>query len=136
MSHSITDLYLFLHECLTLPISWLLMCNHLMVSIFYICSFANNFSDSSFDYNKLEEKLEAQTRIYLDKYYDDALTSDKVKITRNVLRVYDLDVILMDDKGRECSGYSVAYKSKAVVNVKAYISCKKYVTEGYDEYEK
>lgn len=108
----------------------------LMVSIFYICSFANNFSDSSFDYNKLEEKLEAQTRIYLDKYYDDALTSDKVKITRNVLRVYDLDVILMDDKGRECSGYSVAYKSKAIVNVKAYISCKKYVTEGYDEYEK
>ena len=85
-------------------------------------------------YEKLEEKLENQAQVYLNDYYDEDLNSDYVTITRSTLRAFDLDISLLDNDGDACSGYVMANKSKAKVNIKAYISCDKYTTDGYESW--
>lgn len=106
------------------------------IAIFYIVSLYNEFEveASTSNYYRLEEKLETQASIYLDKYYDEILTSDPVTITRSILNAYNLDTSLMDPKGDACTGYVRAYKTRGNTEIIGYISCKNYVTEGYEEW--
>ncbi|MBE6154329.1 MAG: hypothetical protein E7163_01970 [Firmicutes bacterium] len=104
-----------------------------LVYILYGTFERNTISDN---YISLEEKLEKQTLIYLNDYYDEDLTSDKITITRSVLKSYDLDISLLDSKGNACSGYTVAYKTKGIVHTDAYIKCDGYMTEGYEDWRK
>lgn len=109
-----------------------------LIASYYIYVFLNSYNIESTvnNYSLLEEKLEEQTKIYLNDYYDEVLTSDKLTITRSVLKSYNLDVILEDSDGNSCSGYAVAYKTKGIVNVDGYIKCKDYITLGYEDWRK
>jgi hypothetical protein len=110
----------------------------LLVAVFYISSMYNNFDMEvkKTDYSVLESNLEKQTLIYLNDYYDEMLTSEEITISRSVLRSYNLDVVLEDNKGNSCSGYAKAYKTHGKVYTKAYIKCNGYMTEGYEEWRK
>ncbi len=108
----------------------------LIVAIFFIyrlyADMGNEFNNDY--YVSMEEDLERNALIYLEDYYNDTLTSDEVTIATEVLEQYDLGVILSDSMGRDCSGYVVASKSMGKTNVKGYISCSNYTTEGYEEW--
>lgn len=106
----------------------------LFVAIFYIFTLYNELDKeiSSNYYSSLEHDLEASAEIYLNDYFDGVLTDEKITISRNVLRLYDLDVTLKDKNGNLCSGYVVANKDA----IKGYISCDEYTTEGYEEWRK
>lgn len=108
----------------------------LCVSIYFIYIFYNSFDKEmkSNYYEGLENNLEYQTTIYLNDYYDEALTSDKITISRSVLRSYDLDIELKDKHEKACSGYVTANKSMGKTNVDAYIKCENYETKGYEEW--
>ena len=110
----------------------------LLVAVFYISSMYNNFDMEvkKTDYSVLESNLEKQTLIYLNDYYDEMLTSEEITISRSVLRSYNLDVVLEDNKGDSCSGYVKAYKTHGKIYTKAYIKCNEYMTEGYEEWRK
>jgi len=97
-------------------------------------TFEENVRNDNYSY--LEEKLEKQTLIYLNDYYDEDLTSNKITITRSVLRSYDLDISLLDSQGNACSGYTIAYKTKGIVYANAYIKCDGYTTNGYEDWRK
>ena len=108
----------------------------LLIAIYYIYIMYNNF-DKEVNinyYQRLEEKLENQALIYLNEHYDENLMSDKVTINKSVLDAYGLGVSLEDKQGYLCKGYVIANKSKGVINKKAYISCRKYETDGYEEW--
>ena len=108
----------------------------LFIAIYFIYRLYGNLDEgiNTNYYTNLENDLRNQAEEYLNDYYDDTLTSDYITITRNVLKTYDLDVILEDPQGRECSGYVRANKSHAKVNIEAYISCSKYETDGYESW--
>ena len=110
----------------------------LLIAIYYIVSLYNNFGEElkATNYSLLEKRLEDKALIYLNDYYNDMLTSEEVTITRNVLRSYNLDVVLEDNKGDSCSGYVIANKTHGKVYNKAYIKCNGYMTEGYEEWRK
>ena len=110
----------------------------LIIAIYYIVSLYSNFGMEvkETNYNLLEKDLEKQAVIYLNDYYDDLLTNNDITITRNVLRNYDLDIALEDNKGRSCSGHVVAHKTHGEIYAKAYIKCNNYMTEGYEEWRK
>lgn len=110
----------------------------LIIAIYYIVSLYNNFGAEvkTTNYSELEKKLEDQALIYLNDYYDELLTSEDITITRNVLRSYNLDIILEDNKGNSCSGYIMAHKTHGKVYTKSYIKCNDYMTEGYEEWRK
>ena len=108
----------------------------LLVAIYYIASLYSNFESEvkGTNYALLEENLEKQALIYLNDYYDELLTNEDITITRNVLRSYNLDIVLQDNNGKSCSGYVMAHKTHGKVYVKSYIKCDKYVTSGYEEW--
>ncbi|MDE5538998.1 MAG: hypothetical protein K2J20_00755 [Bacilli bacterium] len=84
-------------------------------------------------YQKLEKKLEEQTLVYLNDYYKDTLNSDGIVVTKDDLQNYNLDVTLIDGNGSRChNGYVMASKSRGEIKIKAYISCNKYETLGYE----
>lgn len=107
------------------------------VAIFYIVVLYRNFdldvTPTSY-YNDLERKLENQALVYINDYYNGDLTNEEVIITRQVLRNYDLDIVLSDRNGEACSGYVAISKTHSLIKKKAYISCKNYVTEGYKKW--
>ena len=108
----------------------------LCVAIYFIVVFYNSFEKDITHkyYETLETNLEQQASVYLHDYYDETLTSDKITITRSVLRSYDLDIPLKDKNDNACSGYVVANKSMGKTNIDAYIKCNKYETKGYEEW--
>ena len=74
------------------------------------------------------------TSHYIEDYYDGDLTSDGLTITRSVLRSYDLDVSLVDNKGRACSGYVIASRTHGIDSYQAYLSCPNYTTNDYEDW--
>ena len=94
----------------------------LVIAIYYIYTLYQSLDMevASNNYTELEEKLE--------------LDSTGVTITRSLLRTYDLDVDLEDNKGRACSGYVIAKKSHGEEQIDAYISCPDYTTDGYEDW--
>ena len=74
----------------------------LFVAIFYIMSFYKEMDkDMSRNYYRdLESDLKERAQVYIDDYYDGEF-SGEITITRNVLRLYDLDVHLEDEEGKE-----------------------------------
>lgn len=83
-------------------------------------------------YSNLEEKLEENAIVYLEDYYEGDLNSEGLKITRGMLRSYDLDVELRDKDGHVCAGYVMARRTHGEDDIKAYISCPDYTTEGFE----
>lgn len=110
----------------------------LLVAIYYISALYDNFDKEVkvTNYAELEKNLEKQALIYLNDYYDEILTNDNITITRNVLRSYNLDIILEDNEGKSCSGYVTANKTHGKIYTKSYIKCNNYMTEGYEEWRK
>lgn len=108
----------------------------LVIAIYYIYTLYQSLDMevASNNYTELEEKLEYNANIYLKDYYDKNLDSTGVTITRSLLRTYDLDVDLEDNKGRACSGYVIAKKSHGEEQIDAYISCPDYTTDGYEDW--
>ena len=107
----------------------------LIIAIYYVVSLYRGIGEdvTNSSYYELEKRLENQAKIYLSDYYGANLTSDKVIISRGILRSYNLDVSLVDSFGNACSGYVVAYKTMGIVNVDGYIKCNNYQTIGYEE---
>ena len=107
----------------------------LFVAIFYIMSFYKEMNkDMSRNYYRdLESDLKERAQVYIDDYYDGEF-SGEITITRNVLRLYDLDVHLEDEEGNVCSGYVKAINDDGAIKLNSYIKCPSYVTEGYEEW--
>lgn len=84
-------------------------------------------------YGSLETRLEENANVYLEDYYEDDLNSEGIKITRGMLRSYDLDIELRDQEGHVCAGYVVARRTHGEDEIKAYISCPNYTTEGFED---
>ena len=103
----------------------------LIIAIYYIYTLYSDFDKELGNnyYVSMEEDLKSRASIYLDDYYENELTSKDIVISRNVLKMYDLDMTLKDKNGNLCSGYVVANKDR----IKAYISCEEYVTSGYEK---
>ena len=83
-------------------------------------------------YSNLEEKIEENAIVYLEDYYEGDLNSEGLKITRGMLRSYNLDVELRDKDGHVCAGYVMARRTHGEDDIKAYISCPDYTTEGFE----
>lgn len=84
-------------------------------------------------YSNLEEKLEENAIVYLEDYYEGDLNSEGLKITRGMLRSYDLDVELRDQDDHVCAGYVMARRTHGEDDIKAYISCPDYTTVGFED---
>lgn len=106
-----------------------------LVAIYYIVSMYKEIDIpvSEVSYQDLEKQLEDNTLIYLNDYYTGFLDSDGIIINRSVLKANNLDVALIDSNNNACSGYVYANKTHGVIGVKAYIKCKGYTTNGYEE---
>lgn len=107
----------------------------LFIAIYYILimykdldlNITNNY------YDNLESRLEENATVYLEDYYEGDLNSEGLKITRGMLRSYDLDIELRDKDGHVCAGYVVARRTHGEDDIKAYISCPDYTTEGFED---
>ena len=107
----------------------------LFIAIYYILimykdldlNITNNY------YDNLESRLEENATVYLEDYYEGDLSSEGFKITRGMLRSYDLDIELRDKDGHVCAGYVVARRTHGEDDIKAYISCPDYTTEGFED---
>ena len=107
----------------------------LFIAIYYILimykdldlNITNNY------YDNLESRLEENATVYLEDYYEGDLSSEEIKITRGMLRSYDLDIELRDKDGHVCAGYVVARRTHGEDGIKAYISCPDYTTEGFED---
>ena len=107
----------------------------LFIAVYYIftmykdldLNITNNY------YGNLESRLEENATVYLEDYYEGDLSSEEIKITRGMLRSYDLDVELRDQDGHVCAGYVVARRTHGEDDIKAYISCPDYTTEGFED---
>ncbi len=108
----------------------------LIIAIYFIyklySEIGNEFNDDY--YVKIETNLEKNALIYLEEDYNDILTNDDVTIDAAVLEEYGLGVDMNDKLGKSCSGYIIANKSMGKINVKAYINCSGYETDGYEEW--
>lgn len=107
----------------------------LLLTIYLITSFSKAFYKEArtTDYSKLEKKLENQTLIYLNDYYEGILTNEGMIITKEMLLNNGLDAQIIDNGGFSCDGYAFASKSRGIIMIKPYISCKNYETDGYKE---
>lgn len=107
----------------------------LFIAVYYIftmykdldLNITNNY------YDNLESRLEENATVYLEDYYEGDLSSEGFKITRGMLRSYDLDIELRDKDGHVCAGYVVARRTHGEDDIKAYISCPDYTTEGFED---
>lgn len=107
----------------------------LFIAIYYILimykdldlNITNNY------YDNLESRLEENATVYLEDYYEGDLSSEEIKITRGMLRSYDLDIELRDKDEHVCAGYVVARRTHGEDDIKAYISCPDYTTEGFED---
>ena len=107
----------------------------LFIAVYYILimykdldlNITNNY------YDNLESRLEENATVYLEDYYEGDLSSEGLKITRGMLRSYDLDIELRDKDGHVCAGYVVARRTHGEDDIKAYISCPDYTTEGFED---
>ena len=106
------------------------------IAIYFIYGMYNSLGEEATvgQYKRLEESLENQASIYLSDYFNEALTSTNLIITRNILRSYNLDITLTDTNNNPCSGYVIANKVMGKTNIKGYIRCVNYQTEGYEEF--
>lgn len=106
----------------------------LIIAVYFICILYEDF-DSELNasyYQELEEKLENQAKIFVNEYYNEPLSNDKITITRSVLKNYNLDILLVDKLDNVCSGYVTVYKTHGKENYDGYIKCSKYMTVGYE----
>ncbi len=85
-------------------------------------------------YRDLEEKFEKKSLVYINDYYEEDLMSDGIVITNDILKKYNLNVVLHDKNNNDCKGYVLASKTHGVISTDAYISCKKYETLGYQDW--
>ena len=108
----------------------------LIIAIYYIFTLYQELDkDVTHNYyTDLETELEDSAKVYIEDYYDGALTSDGLTITRSVLRTYDLDVSLEHNRGRACSGYVIASRRHGEDFYQAYVPCANYTTDGYQDW--
>lgn len=108
----------------------------LIIAIYYIFTLYQELDRDVTDhyYTDLETELEDSAKVYIEDYYDGDLTSDGLTITRSVLRTYDLDVSLVDNRGRACSGYVIASRTHGEDFYQAYVSCPNYTTDDYEDW--
>ena len=107
----------------------------LFIAVYYIftmykdldLNITNNY------YGNLASRLEENATVYLEDYYEGNLSSEGFKITRGMLRSYDLDIELRDKDGHVCAGYVVARRTHGEDDIKAYISCPDYTTVGFED---
>lgn len=92
----------------------------------------NNYVDYEY-YEELENKLKNATLSYLNDYKYD-LSSEILKVTSDTL----INLSYLDDfydqfNSNVCVGYSNVYTDVNTnsYNIKAYISCSNYISEGY-----
>ena len=107
----------------------------LVIAIYYVSSIYKDIGEEVTNkyYYQLEDKLKNQVNVYLSDYYGENLTNNKIIVTRSTLRKYNLDISLIDNTGKSCSGYATAYKTVGVTNINAYIKCNNYKTVGYED---
>lgn len=106
----------------------------LFIAIYFIYTMYNSLDgdlNKSY-YEELEQKLENQAQVFVTDYYNEELTSEKLTITRNILKSYNLDIDLVDTNNDACSGYVIAYKQDSKNYIKGYIKCPNYMTDGYE----
>ena len=113
----------------------------LMMCLVLISAFANkvfnnisNEETNSTDYIEIEEKVEQATKKYQQKYYNNILDGDEIKVSLKSLQNEGFIDILKDNKNNICDGYAyiIGKENKVIYNV--YIRCgNEYKTKGFKD---
>lgn len=108
----------------------------LLIAIYFIYVFYYGFNKEyrASYYQELENNLQDQAEVYLNEYYENNLTSEKLTITKDVLESNHLNINLVDKNDHACSGYALAYKTHGKISIEPYIKCPKYETTGYEDW--
>ena len=102
----------------------------LMMCLVLISAFANkvfnnisNEETNSTDYIEIEEKVEQATKKYQQKYYNNILDGDEIKVSLKSLQNEGFIDILKDNKNNICDGYAYIIGKENKVIYNAYIRC-------------
>lgn len=113
----------------------------LMMCLVLISAFANkvfnnisNEETNSTDYMEIEEKVEQATKKYQQKYYNNILDGDEIKVSLKSLQNEGFIDILKDNKNNICDGYAYIIGKENKVICNAYIRCgNEYKTKGFKD---
>lgn len=113
----------------------------LMMCLVLISAFANkvfnnisNEETNSTDYIEIEEKVEQATKKYQQKYYNNILDGDEIKVSLKSLQNEGFIDILKDNKNNICDGYAYIIGKENKVIYNAYIRCgNEYKTNGFKD---
>lgn len=113
----------------------------LMMCLVLISAFANkvfnnisNEETNSTDYIEIEEKVEQATKKYQQKYYNNILDGDEIKVSLKSLQNEGFIDILKDNKNNVCDGYAYIIGKENKVIYNAYIRCgNEYKTKGFKD---
>ena len=113
----------------------------LMMCLVLISAFANkvfnnisNEETNSTDYIEIEEKVEQATKKYQQKYYNNILDGDEIKVSLKSLQNEGFSDILKDNKNNICDGYAYIIGKENKVIYNAYIRCgNEYKTKGFKD---
>ena len=113
----------------------------LMMCLVLISAFANivfnnisNEETNSTDYIEIEEKVEQATKKYQQKYYNNILDGDEIKVSLKSLQNEGFIDILKDNKNNICDGYAYIIGKENKVIYNAYIRCgNEYKTKGFKD---
>ena len=113
----------------------------LMMCLVLMSAFANkvfnnisNEETNSTDYIEIEEKVEQATKKYQQKYYNNILDGDEIKVSLKSLQNEGFIDILKDNKNNICDGYAYIIGKENKVIYNAYIRCSnEYKTKGFKD---
>ena len=113
----------------------------LMMCLVLISAFANkvfnnisNEETNYTDYMEIEEKVEQATKKYQQKYYNNILDGDEIKVSLKSLQNEGFIDILKDNKNNICDGYAYIIGKENKVIYNAYIRCgNEYKTKGFKD---
>lgn len=89
--------------------------------------------EKEFSYTDLENSIVISTKAYINDFYNNELGLDtlNIKVSQLIDNGYIKEV--KDENNKNCSGYVSVYKENNENIYKAYLKCKKYETNGYEE---
>lgn len=97
----------------------------------------NALMNEPLDYEDIEENLVESSLNYINKYYDEEITTGVIVISTDNLLKYNViekkDLIETTNED-ECRGYALIRKEEGNLVSTSYIKCNNYITEGYQDW--
>lgn len=132
----------------TLMVCISIFCIALLVSTFYVYRLGTKLRDNKllspsqphiekvpYKYQDDMQSLSAATSVYLQEKNIEIQNNEKLIIDMQDLVSANLMTPIKDSEYQvECNGYTLITSSNNNVNIKPYLNCESYTTEGYGEF--